>query len=203
MKSFAKLLSIILHPILLPSLFSILLFESDSYLALLPIQIKFIITLVIFFTTFILPASSMPILKSFGVINSYEMEDNKERLYPMFITILSYSVCFVLLMQFPFPVPGVVYRSLVGGVITLLACMAITYRWKISAHTAGMGGFVASILGFGLRYGANIEIWFAISLVLLGLVSSARLYLKSHTPLQVTAGFILGFSAVIISIFTI
>ena len=201
MKLAAQIISIVFHPILMPTFFCILLFNSESYLSLISIQAKFITTVSIFTTTFVLPSSIMPVLKHIGWIRSYEMEDKKERLLPLFVTAASYAACFLMLMRFPFPVPAIFYRTLIGASAALLISLFISIKWKISAHTTGLGGLVASLVGFGLRYGAGIDQWLGVAIIASGLAASARLYLGAHSVMQVAAGFALGFIFVAYPVF--
>ena len=196
MRILSQIISVIFHPILIPTLFCVILFNSESYLSMLSMHAKLLTGIAIFATTFVLPTSFMPILKHYKVISSYEMDNGKERLMPMFITCISYGICFFELVRFPFPVPGIFYRSLIGASVALLCCLLISAKWKISAHTTGLGGLLASVLCFGLRYGALVDHWLALVFIATGLTFSARLYLQAHTVHQVVAGFVLGFGCV-------
>lgn len=196
MKTLSKIISIIFHPILVPTLFCLLLLNAESFISLLPVQIKLMIGVSIFATTFVVPLLFLPILKYYGQITSYELENRSERIVPMLITCLCYGLCFFELLRLPFPVPSVFLHSLMGAAIALLCCLCISMKWKISAHTTGMGGLLASVFCFALKYGAFVDLWLALSIVAAGLTFSARLYLQAHTLGQAVAGFLLGFAAV-------
>jgi membrane-associated phospholipid phosphatase len=77
-------------------------------------------------------------------------------------------------------------------VIELAALAAINIFWLISIHATGV---MAAFVIVGLVFG-----WMA-SLIVVPFVISVcwvRLYLKRHTPTQVTAGLILGVASVLI-----
>lgn len=71
----------------------------------------------------------------------------------------------------------------------------ITLFWRISAHITGLAGLLAIIIVLALKFTTNSLLYPLIGSVLLcGAVSSARLYLDAHKPLEVVGGFVLGFS---------
>ena len=59
-KTFAKIFSTIFHPLLLPSIGIIILYNSGSVLEYLPFQAKKIILLVVGVSTFVLPLTFVP-----------------------------------------------------------------------------------------------------------------------------------------------
>jgi len=87
------------------------------------------------------------------------------------------------------PVPKIFSVFLLGSCLVLLILFAITIKWKISGHGAGMGGLLGAVLALTFKYGINL-LWPIIVVILIsGAVGSSRIYLKKHTPMQVYAGF--------------
>ncbi len=72
---------------------------------------------------------------------------------------------------------------------------AITFFWKISAHAAGVVGWLGFVLALQQTYPTtNTLFWPLILAILLsGLVSWSRLYLNAHKPKEIFAGAALGF----------
>ncbi|OLR94078.1 hypothetical protein BJP25_13390 [Actinokineospora bangkokensis] len=70
-------------------------------------------------------------------------------------------------------------------VVTLVVCILITRRWKVSLHTAVAGGAVAMTT---LLYGP----WALLLLVLLVAVAWSRVVLGDHTAAQVVVGALVG-----------
>lgn len=66
-----------------------------------------------------------------------------------------------------------------------LACMLINFKWKISVHTAGIGGPATA---FTYVYGLTG----ASAFLLVGLLVWARVKLEAHTPPQAIAGALLS-----------
>ena len=81
------------------------------------------------------------------------------------------------------------------GFITIIIILVaiISFKWQISAHSAGIGGVLGALFLLKIRYDEP-SLFFPIMMTLLiaGLVLTARLKLNAHTMAQVAAGFFLG-----------
>lgn len=86
---------------------------------------------------------------------------------------------------------------LLGCTFVILVAEIITFFWKISLHTIGMGGLLGFFLEMMLHMqGTTIfSILFPFLVIIAGLVGTSRLYLNAHTPAQVYAGYAVGFLA--------
>ncbi|MCQ2959209.1 MAG: phosphatase PAP2 family protein [Bacteroidales bacterium] len=109
----------------------------------------------------------------------------------LFIIDIAYTISFFngSIMQF--------FRTyLLLCIITIFIANLITYFWRISLHTIGMGGLLGLLASFYLEeplfYTFAIEL-IPFFIILSGLVGTSRLYLKAHTPLQIYAGYAVGF----------
>ena len=93
-----------------------------------------------------------------------------------------------------------------GITAVVILTNAITFFWKISAHAAGVVGWLGFVLGFQQVYpSTNTLFWpLVIAIALSGLVSWSRLYLNAHKPKEIFAGaalgFIISFAAVVLFI---
>jgi hypothetical protein len=68
---------------------------------------------------------------------------------------------------------------------TLIVCLAITQAWKISIHTAVIGGAVATVV---LLYGSWLSV-FELAVIVVGW---SRVQLSDHTVAQTIAGGLVG-----------
>lgn len=73
----------------------------------------------------------------------------------------------------------------VAMLVTLVVCLAITQGWKISIHTAVLGGAVATVV---LLYGA----WLCVFELAVVVVGWSRVQLSDHTVPQAIAGGLVG-----------
>lgn len=199
MKFIAKLISVILHPLLIPSWGFLVLFLSNNPYALQPIALKSILWTIIFVFTFVVPAILISFLKYFEIIKSLEMKTHGERVYPMMITFLSYFASIFILRHFNAPL--IIPLLLTGSIISLGFAGMISIAWKISAHLTAFGGLIAAILILSVQVNANYSPIISLVILLSGIVAWSRIYLNSHNLSQVFSGFILGFSCVFFPVF--
>ena len=87
---------------------------------------------------------------------------------------------------------------MVGSAITVLVMAAINLKWKISAHMAGIGGVIALIYQIHVQGLSAFDLlWLlCLSIIIAGLLGSARLALKQHDIWQILAGAVVGFLSV-------
>ncbi len=152
-----------------------------------------VILFILFIMTFLIPVLSISTLKMFGLIPDFKLEDRKYRVLPFVFT-----SCFYIVTTYAFYSKihvNLILDLLICISLLLLVLTAITYFWKISIHSATMGGVAGFLLALQLLYPTPSFMYpLAIVLVTGGLVMSARLYLQAHTPSQVYAGAIVGFA---------
>ena len=79
----------------------------------------------------------------------------------------------------------------------------INVWWKISTHTAAIGGVTGALQAYALLIGFNPTWWLCLVITIAGMVGTSRMLLRQHTLWQVSAGFLLGtaiaFAAILIS----
>lgn len=188
----AKIISYIFHPLLMPTYGFVLIFFTKNYIStFLSPNLKFVIIGVTFIFTFLLPTINALILLKMGRIKSLEMETSNERIIPYGSTVLYYSALFYLFYNAQFP--NIFKNMILGAAITILFTLIINFRWKISAHTIGIGGIAGAALGIIYRLQVDMHFILMIIIFFAGIVAYARLKLKAHTPSQVYTGFVLGF----------
>jgi membrane-associated phospholipid phosphatase len=185
----------------MPLLGILIIFYSNSYISLLPGDIKRIIVLVISANTLGLPLLMMPLFIQFGAIKSLEMESSKERILPMTFMLIPYLLTVYFLLKLPIPI--LVSSFMIGASIALASCLIISFWWKISIHLVGIGGFVGFLIAFSIRLNTNVLLFILAAILIAGFLASARLYSKAHRPLQVYLGFLLGFIIMLLSIFAL
>lgn len=193
MNKLAQFISVISHPILLPTwMFLIFIFTGICEVSHIRAEICLSI---IFGTTFILPAITLLILKKFKVIESITMEKRSDRFIPLFVMVI-----FIYATSRFFN--GINALALYNFylICNLMLCVVVFWInlfWKISMHGIGWGAFAATLLVMSTMSSILYLPYFILSIILSGIVISARLYLKSHNESQVYIGFIVGFIAVL------
>ena len=91
MKVAAKIISSVLHPLLMPVIGLLILFNTNSYINhTVPLELKKVVMLMVMLCTFIVPLLITLILVQRKIISSLEMENAKERIIPYTFTIIFY-----------------------------------------------------------------------------------------------------------------
>ncbi|MFY9310138.1 MAG: hypothetical protein WAQ28_13915 [Bacteroidia bacterium] len=188
----ARFISYLLHPLLMPTYGFALLFYTNNYISTFTApDVKLLVLGITFIFTFLLPGINVVILLKTGRIKSLEMETGAERILPYTSTALYYFALFYLFYNADFP--NIFKIVVLGAALCLLLAVVISFRWKISAHTIGIGGIAGSTMGIIYRLQLDMALLLMLVLLLSGLVGFARLKLNAHTPAQVYTGFMLGF----------
>lgn len=169
-------------------------FFQENTLFWLNANFKLVVLAWFIIFSFLAPGISLLILRLSKNISSIEVDNQKERGMPIVVTAM---FCFILgvlfLVKAPEGIlPACVYAMPWGGFVAIVAAGIINKKDKISLHACGSGMFLGFILTY---YLTQVEFYFEIiivSVLVNGLVMSARVFLKKHTLRQVVNGFLLG-----------
>ncbi|MBC3540855.1 hypothetical protein ACFSC6_22210 [Rufibacter sediminis] len=190
----ATVLSVLFHPLLLPTyLFSLLLYYLPPEVFSYPPEGRRLIVLLVFILTFLLPTLGTLLLQQAGLVTSITLDARTDRRWPLLIAATCYTVLTVVFYQISF-FDSLFY--LIMGLITASIFLTLTINqfWKISAHSIGVGGMMGILV---LLHGWLPEAYLLYPVVLgcliSGAVISARLALGAHNSKQVYTGFGLGF----------
>ncbi|MFY0592857.1 phosphatase PAP2 family protein [Roseivirga sp.] len=122
------------------------------------------------------------------------MTNRKDRYLPfVFISLFYIVVSFMIRGQeWMTPAMNIAFIAITSVVVIT---NGITFKWKISAHAAGVAGWLGFVIAFKSTFQAtNTLFWPLIAAVALtGLVAWARLYLHAHKPAEIVGGCLLGF----------
>lgn len=186
---FFKFISYVFHPLLFSFVGSFL------FLLLTPKHIakrqEYIILIVIFISTYILPIFLLTLLKKMDLIKNYHLNTIEERKFPIiFFIILSFMIGKMLLN---IQIVDLLAYSFFGIALALLfTYLLFKTKIKTSLHTLGMGGLIGFVIIMSIEYQLNFNIIIAILFILTGLIAVSRLKLKAHLAKEVYIGFILG-----------
>lgn len=190
MKLFSNIISIVFHPLLMVT-YGMVLALTFTYLAVYPPMMKVLLAGGAFLSTAIIPGLFIFLMVRNGAAVDLELSDRKERVVPYLIIITSILVC--IFYMYKMRVPFWFLSLLMGSGFATLLALFINFFWKISAHTLGIGGLLGGIMGVARMHLINPYWAFIVVIIMAGLVGTSRIFLKRHTPMQVYAGFCLGF----------
>jgi membrane-associated phospholipid phosphatase len=189
----AKAISIVLHPMLLSTYALAILFNMQVYFSIgIPVKAKWMIGILIFIVTGLLPMLLALLMARLGIIKSLQMNQREERIWPFAIAAIFYYLAYYLLKQLDLSPVYILF--MLGAFVTVVTGLVISFFWKISIHMTGMGGLVGAFTGLSLRLMIDIPLLIVILIILSGLAGFARLQLSAHSPTQVLAGFVTGFA---------
>lgn len=176
-----------------------------------------VLVLMVLAQTVVIPGIAMLMLRPLGFIQSLEMEDKQERIIPYIIIGVFYLWLFWNLRNLS-QAPPIFVQFVLGATIGLFLVFFFNIFTKISAHAAGMGGFVAASILTAAEWGGSagtlpmlgggslsISINFLLAgfILLAGLVGVARLALGAHTPLDLYRGYLAGIFSQLLAAFLI
>jgi hypothetical protein len=196
----SRILSFILHPLLIPTLvISALMPEPGLYSIVLPDTLKLWFLSMISLFTLAIPVGSILILYRLNAINSIEMSHSNERTIPLLIAGASYMALLFLIR--PTNIPPVFLYILYSATFSLLAGLLINLVYKISLHTLGWGALTATLTGISIYLGTPLLPYIIIAVLLSGLAGYARLKEKAHNQAQVYWGYVAGVFIIILITF--
>jgi membrane-associated phospholipid phosphatase len=147
--------------------------------------------------TMLFPALILVVFKKLNIVGDYEISAQKERIFPYLIFFFFYLLTFLTFR--PKEVTSIVFMEdpliatvLLGATVSLVTAFFLNNFLKVSVHTLGVTNlFVFSCLLSSYTQ-KNLFYIILITLIMVGLVGSSRIYLRAHTVREVYFGFICG-----------
>lgn len=185
----ARVVSMLLTPFYLPviGVLAILVF---SYLSTFPWQVKLSLVLMVYLFTVLVPTLLIHIYRRYHGWTLLQLGTKERRMMPYIISILCYFGCLYIMDLIH--LPHLITSMLMVALVIQVLCAVINVWWKISTHTAGMGGVLGALVAFSFILNFNPVWWLCLAIVASGIVGSSRIILRQHTLTQVTAGLFLG-----------
>ncbi len=189
-KKAARIISILFHPVLIPTFGFLLLLYSGFYFSNISWEAKRIVLIIIFFSTGILPMLGIAML-AFSSGIEQKIKSGSSRIISLIISSISYYSGYLLLNRIhAFPVFKVI---LIASVLACTALLLLSLKWNISSHMTSMGGISGAILALSFRTGLN-PVWSVVTVILIsGVVATARIILEKNKYWQLSSGYALGF----------
>jgi hypothetical protein len=186
---FYKFISYLLHPLLFSFLGTFLyLYLSPEHMVK---QQEYIILLIVFVSTYIIPILLLTLLKKVNLITDYHLRTIEERKFPiLFFIILSFLIGRTLLN---IRIVDLLAFSFFGIAFGLsLTYLFFALKIKSSLHMLGIGGIIGFVMIMSFEYQLNFNALLASLILVAGLIGVARLSLKEHTSAEVYIGFLIG-----------
>ncbi|RFN59545.1 hypothetical protein [Marixanthomonas ophiurae] len=189
MDRFLRLGAYLLHPLLMPTLGTILYFVfTPRYVEMDLMRAKLFAVAIV---TLLIPIITFFLLKNLGVINSIHLETTKERKIPLMIQ----CVLLLLIIKLVFDAydSPELYYFFVGILFSAIAALLmVILKVKVSLHQIGIAGITMFLIVLSIHFKINVLPWISAFFFFNGWVASSRLHTKSHSYLELIIGFFIG-----------
>lgn len=185
----ARVISLIFTPFYLPLVGLIILFLF-SYMNLLPWEYRLMVLAQVYFFTILLPTFLIHLYRRVQGWTRMELGHKRRRVIPYLLSIMCYLACLYVMESLQ--IYHFISSVVMGALVVQITCAIINIWWKISTHTAAVGGVAGALFAFAYEFGFNPLWWFCLILIVAGVLGSARMILRQHSLGQVVAGFCIG-----------
>ena len=185
----AKFISMLFAPFYLPIVGMLVLFTL-SYLSLLPPLYKIMLLLQVWLFTIFLPTMLIRVYNRYQNWRPFEIGTRERRMIPYVISILCYLLCSYVMEVMH--IPHFMRSIIIAALAIQITCSIINLFWKISTHTAGIGGMAGALMAFAQTFSFNPVWWLCLVIIVAGVLGTSRMILRQHTLHQVVGGFVTG-----------
>ena len=193
----SKAISLIFAPHYLPLVGLAALFFF-SYLRIMPWQFTVFVLLQTYIFTILLPMLLIRFYRRAQGWTTHEMGTKERLMVPYIISIICYFTCYYTMNAIH--IPHVISSILLAALAIQIVCATVNVWWKISAHSATIGGFAGALVAYSLKWSFNPVWWLCLIILVAGLVGTARMILRQHTLSQVVGGFCVGLACAFLMI---
>lgn len=193
----ARVISMLFTPFYLPVVGLIVLFLF-SYLSIFPMLYKLQVLILAYFFTILLPTVLIHLYRHYQGWNQTEIGHRERRMIPYIVSILCYFTCIYVMEQLH--MPHFMGSIVTAALVVQIVCALINVWWKISTHTAAIGGVGGALFAFAEYLNFNPVWWLCLVFFCAGLVGTSRMVLRQHSLSQVVAGFWVGFVCAAVTI---
>lgn len=193
----ARLVSMLFTPFYLPFIGMAALFLF-SYLNMFPWNYKLQVLFMVYLFTILLPTLLIHLYRRYQGWTLIELGHRERRMVPYVLSILCYFTCIYIMDHLH--MPHFMRSIVIAALVVQIVCALINVWWKISTHTAAIGGVGGAIFSFSLYLGFNPVWWLCLVFLVAGLLGTCRMILRQHSLLQVVVGFWVGFLCAAVAI---
>ena len=193
----ARVVSLVFTPFYLP-LVGIALLLTFTFLNGLPTKYKLLLISTVYLLTVFIPTVLIFLYRLARGWSLQELGQKHHRIVPYAISIACYLICIWLLDRVY--VNHEIISIIIAALIIQAVVICINFFWKISSHTAAIGGVTGALVAYGFLFEFNPVGWLCLSIFISGIVGSARIILRQHSVAQVVAGFFIGAVCAFVSI---
>lgn len=193
----ARILSMLFTPFYLPMVGLVALFVF-SYMSIFPLYYKLEVLIMAYLFTILIPTVMIHFYRRYQGWNLIELGHRERRMVPYVISIVSYFTCVFVMERLH--MPHFMSAIIIAALLLQIVCALINVWWKISTHTAAIGGVAGALFAFAEYLNFNPVWWLCLVFLVGGAIGTCRMILRQHTLAQVVVGFWVGFLCAAVAI---
>jgi hypothetical protein len=187
----AKVISYLFHPMFMPVVMAIVIsyLNKSEFVGTTPAERgNFLLNIVL--NTIFFPLLTTLLLKALGFIESIQLKTNKERIIPLIATMIFYFWNYWSLkhLNTPLSLKVLMLGAYWGVILVFMANIFV----KVSMHTAAAGGAIGIVIVLMMIGNFNLLIPFLLTMLIGGIIGTARMVLQAHKPGEVWLGYLIG-----------
>jgi membrane-associated phospholipid phosphatase len=204
----ARFFSTIFHPVFMP-LYTLLtiLYAFPFRYEYVPDKIWNVTIFILLGMTMVAPTIIILIMKKLEIVSDYDISQQKQRIFPYLIFFFFYLLTF---LQFKpsdissndFMKDSLLAAIFLGATISLTLSFFLNNFLKVSVHTMAVANLFTFICLISRNTQKSLFILLILSLIVVGLTGSARIFLRAHTPREVYYGFLCGILGQLVAFLT-
>jgi len=169
-----------------------------SYMNIFPWAYKLQVLIMVYLFTILLPSLMIHFYRRYQGWSLIELGQRERRMVPYILSIVCYFTCIYVMTRLH--IPHFIISILIAALMVQIICALINVWWKISTHTAAIGGVGGALFAFGEYLGFNPVWWLCVVFIVAGILGTCRMVLRQHSLSQVVGGFWVGFVCAAVSI---
>jgi len=185
----SRVVSMMFTPFYLPLVGLAALFFF-SYLNTFPLYYILMVMGIVWLFTVLMPTMLIHLYRRYHGWTPIQLGVRERRMVPYVISILCYFTCFYIMSLSR--TPHTITSILIAALAVQMLCAMTNVWWKVSTHSAAIGGVAGGLLSFSLIFNFNPVWWLCLVILLGGMVGTSRMILRQHTLPQVVVGFFVG-----------
>ncbi len=198
MKTISSIISYLFHPLLFPTYGTLLILGlNPNMFGYFGERLHFVWLAIVFALTFIFPVVWMRMMVGLEMIDNLRMETSKERIVPFVAAITFYlwtTWMFKANVHLKIPTNQLIFYMMLGACISISIAFFMNIFTSVSLHTLGAGSVLGLVLILVRFSTFDLRLLFVATILLAGIIGSARLVLKAHSEMEVISGYFIGFA---------
>lgn len=192
LRAFASFISYVFHPVFMPVLLAVVIWriQPAAFAGMsgktLILRLVTMVMLTIFF-----PLFTVALGKVLGFVQSVHMRVSRDRVIPLIATMIFYFWLQQVFSHLP-DIPKIINILVLGSFWGIILLFMASIFFKVSMHTTAAGGAIGIMTVLLFLSPFNMLAALFTTILIGGLVGTARLILREHTPFELWVGYFIG-----------